>query len=69
VTWAPRSRAGWRARAWASALPGAGFAQHLLQLVVRIGLGVVGHAVFALAAEPEARTLVRKVLGRLRGPG
>jgi O-antigen/teichoic acid export membrane protein len=46
---------------------GGGFLQHLAQLVARIAVGVAVYAAFALAAEPAAREVVRKVLARVRG--
>ena len=46
---------------------GGSFAQHLLQLVERIAVGLVVYAAFALAAEPQARTLLQAGLARLRG--
>jgi O-antigen/teichoic acid export membrane protein len=45
---------------------GGSFGQHLLQLAVRMASGLVVYAAFALAAEPQARSLVAAGLGRLR---
>ncbi|HEY3352838.1 MAG TPA: oligosaccharide flippase family protein [Polyangia bacterium] len=46
---------------------GGSFGQHLLQLVARIGLGVVAYGLFALVAEPEARSLGARLVARVRG--
>jgi O-antigen/teichoic acid export membrane protein len=49
------------------AAPDGGFAQHLGQLAVRITLGVLLYASFALATEREARAVIGQALARMRG--